>query len=325
MQVYLKKTNSRNISGWLFVLILTITYFDCTLINVYGNELAYPHYSFALSDPDGLEEEFMLFQKTQYVHIASKIEEDINKAPSIVTVITAKEIENMGARTITDILRTVPGFDIIKDAAIGFVEVGTRGVQRSSEGIKVHIDGHSINSPLDGQAFVFFDDLSLKNVKRIEVIRGPGSALYGANAFRAVINIITKDASDIDGIEASVGFGSYDSQEYSIMFGKEFYGLEIAGFAEFYNTNGISETIKEDALFASPFLNLFAITPGDTDDSRKKADLNMKLSYKDVKLNAKYMNKDTEPFVGTAFVLTNDSKQQFNGPLPLLLIAFSCF
>ena len=249
----------------------------------------------------------------QTVSIASKREEKIHRAPSIVTVITEEEISHMGARRLTDILIAVPGIDIIKDASFGIIEIGSRGIRALEEKIKIFIDGHSVNFPLLGDAATFFDDLSLKNVKRIEIIRGPGSALYGANAFLAVINIITKSASDIDGLEITSGFGSFDTQEYSILYGKQLYGVDITGFIDFYNTNGLSDTIKEDSLSARPlFFNQFSIAPGDTDDSRNKLDLNLKLSYNDLKLNAKYMNKDTESFVGPAFVLTDDSENHYN-------------
>lgn len=260
----------------------------------------------------GGEFDFFPLLEEQTVSIASKIEERASKAPSIVTVITAEEIENIGARTLSEILRIVPGFDIIKDGDFGDIALGVRGVRDSGNRIKVYIDGHSINMPFDGKTSFFFDDLSLKNVKRIEIIRGPGSSLYGANAFLAVINIITKGAEDIDGIEFSSGFGSFDTQEYAILFGKDLYGIDIAGFADLYNTNGLSDTIKEDALFGQPFVNRFSIAPGDTDDSRNKLDLNLKLSYKDIELKTKYMNKDTEPFVGLSFVLTDDGENRFN-------------
>ena len=107
----------------------------------------------------------------------------------------------MGARTLTEILVIVPGMDVIKEAGFGTVEFGSRGIRRTVEKIKILVDGHSLNTPFDGGAASFFDDLPLNNVKRIEIIRGPGSALYGDNAFHGVINILTKSASDIDGIE----------------------------------------------------------------------------------------------------------------------------
>ena len=259
-----------------------------------------------------LEDELAWLREENYVSIATKSKQKISRAPSIVTVITAEEIENMGFRTLPEVIRTVPGFDIIKGADLGDVLMGVRGISKSDEKIKVLIDDHLVNNPLDGTAVDFIDNLSVKNIKRIEIIRGPGSALYGANAFLAVINIITKDAVDIDGIEVTSGFGSYDTQEYSILFGKQFYGIDIAGFADFYNTNGLSDTIKADALSSSLLFRRFSIAPGDTDDSRNKLNLNLKLSYKDLEFNARYRNKDTEPFVGSAFVLTDDVDQQFN-------------
>ncbi len=256
----------------------------------------------------GIEDEVALLAEELFVTIASRQEEKTVEAPSIVTVITAEEIKNIGARTLFDILQTVPGFDTIKNASFGVNRFGARGMQASDRKIKVLIDGHSLNMPLNGRATTFFDDLPLKNVKKIEIIRGPGSALYGENAFLAVINIITKDAGDIDGIEVASGFGRYDTHEYSILFGKTLHDIDISGYARYHKTNGLSSTIDRDSIFGAPF----AITPGKTNDSRINSDLNLKLSYKDIEFNAKYMNKNTEPFVGVQFALTDDSVQRFN-------------
>ena len=71
-----------------------------------------------------------------------------------------------------------------------------------------------------------FGSMSLDNVQRIEFIRGPGSALYGTNAFSGVINIITKEAEDVDGLELTARGGSYDTQQYNILFGKDLNGLK---------------------------------------------------------------------------------------------------
>ena len=256
---------------------------------------------------DGYNDIFFLMDQ-QLITVASKTEEEISKAPSIVTVITAKEIENMGVRTLVDVLRTVPGFDIIKDAIVGANNISTRGVStigRDNEKIRVLLDGHYLTWHFAENFSNFFDDLPLRNVKRIEIIRGPGSALYGTNAFLAVINVITKDASDINGIEVASGFGSYDTQEYSIMYGKEFKGVNITGFVDFYNSNGQSDTIKDD-----PLPKLFSLAPNDSDDGRNKLDMYLKASYKGLQLNAKYMNKDVEPFVGP--LLTNETETELN-------------
>ncbi len=257
----------------------------------------------------GYHDVFTLMDQ-QLVSIASKTEEEVSKAPSIITVITAKEIENMGARTLTDALRIIPGFDIVKGKSFGTVRYSARGMQNSGSNskIKALVNNHPLNMPLFGATALFFDDFPLKHVKKIEVIRGPGSALYGSNAFLAVINIITKNAEDIDGIEIAGGFGSFDTQDYSVLYGKKVYGVDISGFANFYNTNGLSEAIEQDKLSGTPF----SITPGDTDDGRNKIDLNLKLAYKDLELNGKYINKDTESFVGSGVALTNDNENFLN-------------
>ncbi len=260
------------------------------------------------NDIEGLEDEFIFILEEQYVAIASKREEKATRAPSIITVITSEEIENIGAKTLTDILRIVPGFDLIKAGDFGDINVGARGVREATDRIKVLIDGHTLNAPYSGGTDFFFDDLPLRNVEKIEIIRGPGSALYGANSFLAVINIITKDASDLDGIEVAAGFGTYDTQEYSVSFGKSLRGVDVSGFADYYNTNGFSETIKKDPMVGQPF----SITPGDTDDSRNKLDLYLKSTYKNINFIGKYMNKDVEPFTGSNFVLTEDGENKFN-------------
>ncbi|MGR3219558.1 MAG: TonB-dependent receptor plug domain-containing protein [Candidatus Anammoxibacter sp.] len=253
----------------------------------------------------------------QLISIASKKEEKIKDAPSIITVITAEEIENMGLRTITEVIRTVPGFDILKSAAGGTNNISARGVRTielANDKIRILLDGHYLTWHFSDNFSAFFDDLTLRNVKKIEIIRGPGSALYGTSAFLAVINIITKDTSDIDGFEVSTGFGSYDTQEYSIMYGKEFEDLKITGFVDFYNSNGQSDTIKSDLFSSIPPLRQFSIAPNDSDDGRNKLDIYLKASYKDLELNAKYMNKDVEPFVNAiaGFILTNDTELEYN-------------
>lgn len=256
------------------------------------------------------EDELAWLREENYVNIATKSPQKASEAPSIITVITEEEISNLGARRLTDILAVVPGFDIIKMGGSGKVVYGARGKQGVNQGakIKVLIDGHSLNVPHDGDTVYFFDDLPLKNVKKIEIIRGPGSALYGANAFLAVVNIITKKADEIDGIDVASGFGSFDTQEYNILFGKTVNEVGITGFANFYNTNGMNATIDADLFTGTPF----ATTPGRVDDSRNNLNTQLNLSYKGIQFGGKYMNKDTEPFIGSNFILTDDGENRFN-------------
>ena len=259
---------------------------------------------------DGFYDVFKLMDE-ELITIASKIEEKIKKAPSIITIITDKEIENMGVRTLYDIMRIVPGFDLHRRPDFGGLIYGVRGIKNADDKVKIFLNGHSLNVGRSGRTAFFFDDLPLKNVKRIEIIRGPGSALYGTNAFLAVINVITKGVDDIEHFEISSGFGSFDTQEYNIMFGKTIHDIDIDGFATFYNTNGPHEKIKEDAAFLEPEL-FGSRAPGKTDESRNKLDLNLNITYKDIKFHTKYFNKDTEPYTGSRFILTDDGENRYS-------------
>ncbi|MBT6050588.1 MAG: TonB-dependent receptor plug domain-containing protein, partial [Candidatus Scalindua sp.] len=164
------------------------------------------------AEETGLEDMFAIFTEEEIVVSALKRPRTVLKSPAIMSVITAKQIKQMGFRTLIDVLRMVPGFYISMDET-GEREIAVRGIlDDASQKIKVLIDGHSINDVWRGGAMWNFDDLPVENIRKIEIIRGPGSALYGQNAFLAVIDIITKDTEDIDGFQVTTSGGSFSTQ-----------------------------------------------------------------------------------------------------------------
>ncbi len=273
--------------------------------------LTFPLFSEAVSMPSEsssslteIQQELKWLQAEAMVTIATKYELPISKAPGIITVITDEEIKHMGFRTLTDVLKTIPGFDISMDRT-GEREIAVRGVlDDASQKIKVLIDGHSINEPNEGDAMWNFHDLVVENIKKIEIIRGPGSALYGQNAFMAVVNVLTKDTDDIDGFQLTVSGGSYDTQNYNMLFGKEFGDLKISGFLDYYDTEGFSRTIERDTLFPATY----STSPGRSQNEKEKTDLNLKLSYKNLEVKTKYMKKRREGYIGVDSALTNDNE-----------------
>ena len=143
---------------------------------------------------DEFSTEALWFGFSEEVSIATRHETPISKAPSIVTVITAEEIKNLGYRTIVEVLRIVPGFEILKVADFGVVIPVVRGLATSSSAnrIRVMINGHFVNDPLRGGAFAQFDDLPVENIKRIEITRGPGSVAYGENVFLRLSTLLQR-------------------------------------------------------------------------------------------------------------------------------------
>ncbi|QID18963.1 TonB-dependent receptor [Nitrogeniibacter mangrovi] len=116
--------------------------------------------------------------------------------PAAVTVLTAEDIRRSGARSIPEVLRLVPGVQVARIGA-GRWAVSVRGLNsRFASRLLVQIDGRSVYSPLFSGVIWEFQNLMLEDVARIEVVRGPGASLWGANAVNGVINIVTRRASE---------------------------------------------------------------------------------------------------------------------------------
>lgn len=128
---------------------------------------------------------------------ASKTAQRISDSPAAATVITADQIERSGATSIVELLRSVPGVDVMEPNK-SQANVAIRGFNKIfSNQILVMVDGRSINQDIEGNVFWNTQPLLLSRIARIEVVRGPGSVLYGANAFGGVINIITKTPAEL--------------------------------------------------------------------------------------------------------------------------------
>ena len=140
---------------------------------------------------------------------ASKRPLTARESPGIVTLITDEEIRNSGARDLIDVLRLVPGIDFGVDVE-GVVGIGTRGLWAHEGKMLLMIDGQEMNDLLFATN-QFGNHFALDQIKKIEVVRGPGSAIYGGTAEYGVINIITKSASELNGIALSGTYGQMES------------------------------------------------------------------------------------------------------------------
>lgn len=169
--------------------------------------------------------------------VASLRREPLSETPVITTVITADQIRRMGARTLNDVLLSVPGFSRIQDHNEYFSAL--RGVYGSSQQkILVLRDGHRLNSRSYSSAN-FGAGLALNNIKRLEVMRGPASALYGDVATTGVVNIITKEGSEIGGTDVAVGAGDFGAVKLEFLHGRDLgREREVAIHASAYRTIG---------------------------------------------------------------------------------------
>jgi len=260
------------------------------------------------------QSELSLFENIPVVVTASKKPERITETPSIISVITEDDIERMGARDIMDVLRTIPGIEIMKDAW-NVSQIAVRGLRtETSAGVKILVDGHALNDPFTGGATEFYDNLALKNVRRIEIIRGPASSVYGTNAFVSVVNIITKDAQDINGTEISIAAGSFETFNSSFLFGKTLNDLEISFYADYYTTDGAKLFINADSmsLYDEDIPNGFpsiSLAPGEFREERERLDFSYKLKYLGFTLHGGFFSKHWGPFLTDTYVLNQDSTE----------------
>jgi outer membrane receptor for ferrienterochelin and colicins len=174
------------------------------------------------------------------VFSASKFEQKPSEAPSSTTVITSEEIKRYGYRTLGDILKSVPGFYVSYDRNYQFL--GARGVNLGdyNSRILLLVDGHRINNDLTDGAYIdtaFVLDVDL--IDRIEIVRGPGSVLYGDNAFFGVINVITRRADKVNGAEVSGSYGEFNAYQGRVTVGETFTnGLEFVLSGTLYGSDG---------------------------------------------------------------------------------------
>ncbi len=175
----------------------------------------------------------------------------ISEAPSTMNVITAKQIKERGYEQLEDALRDIPGIDFIHTNGYIPTLIYFRGMY-GSENLRalLMINGIPENNII-GSNDMAGPAYSLHNVDRIEVIWGPASSLYGANAFGGVINIITKNGAAINGFQYEKGYGTFNTSIDKVMFGINKSNFDIAVSGSLYSTDGPRFTNRDPDYTAS--------------------------------------------------------------------------
>jgi iron complex outermembrane receptor protein len=162
--------------------------------------------------------------QVEVVVAGSKRAQNTRDVPSFVTVVTAADIREHGYRTLSDVLKTLSSFYVTNDRNYSYV--GVRGFERGGDynsRVLLLLNGLRTNDNVSNQAYIaeeFSVDVDL--IDRIEVIRGPSAAIYGNNALFAVINVVTKRGSDLNGGEVTANAASYGTYGGRASYGKSF-------------------------------------------------------------------------------------------------------
>ena len=255
---------------------------------------------------------------TATITTASSQAESLAEVPVPTTLITEEMIRNCGGRNLQEVLAAyVPGMNLID--CNDDINIGMRGIySNTQEKILIMLNGHRMNSYATNTAAPDFS-ISLDKVKQIEVLRGPASSLYGGVALTGVVNIITKQGADVDGIEAKVAAGNYGQIKADAILGKRYFDIDLLLWGSIYRNSGERreaphERAKE-TLYAMPYDEIKIGRIG----NRPTFDFGLQLGYKGLQLlYDAHFSQVVAPFTMSTLALSydHDRYRTFNGISP---------
>lgn len=244
--------------------------------------LSYTTFTVAENEFDDIDDEFGDFYAgVEFVSIATGSKTSLDKAPAIASVITAEDMRKRGVRNLSEALATVPGLNVSRSSQVMAPKFNFRGITSTfSPQTLLMINGTPLKSVVRGDNHAAWGEYPIHSIARIEIIRGPGSALYGADAFAGVINIITKGAEAINNGSVGGAIGSFDSKSLWFNAAHQGLGYEVALNAEYSQSEGYKEIVQIDAqtaldAIANDVFNLPAVSlaPGSVNTSFEVLDI----------------------------------------------------
>ena len=255
------------------------------------NILALSFLSSVLHAQDELVE---LYGGEEMIAISTGTQKPIYQAPSVANVITSDDIRNLGATTLEEVLESVPGLHVSYSSVRGESLFEIRGFGNTSFNsvVLTLINGISADTALDGGRPNGFR-MPVENIDRIEIIRGPGSAVYGADAFAGVINIITKSASTSSGTNLGGRAGSFGTREVWFNNGSSFGNWDFYFGINHQRTDGDDKRIVESDL-QSGFDFLFgtsaSLAPGPLESQYEVTDIRLDLQNNNLNLQLSHVD-----------------------------------
>ena len=260
------------------------------------------------------EEDLLLsFGEEEFLSIATGQKQLIAKAPAVASVITAEDIEALGANTLEEVLETVPGVHVSLSSTYLSPIYSIRGIHTDKNPqVLVLVNGVPITQLHFGNRGR--SSFPVRDIARVEVIRGPGSAIYGADALSGVINVITKSAEQIGGTEVGTRAASFNTNEGWLLHGSRWGEVEVAFSLQALSTDGDrSRRVDSDlqSVFdqlTKPLFPAVSNAPGALDTRNPEAvDTRLDLKYRDLQLRM-YNWRQDDTGVGPGLALALDPK-----------------
>lgn len=254
------------------------------------------------------DEEVLLsiYGDEQIISLAAGYLQPISKAPSVASVITASEIKRIGATSLDEVLQVVPGLHVSRDS-LGYNPVYTfRGMHASfNPQVLMLVNGVPQTNLFHGDRGLVWGGFPVETIDRIEIIRGPGSALFGADAFAGTINIITRNAASAPGFNAGYRGGSYSTHEAWVHYGGELLGGGLFVALELGKSDVMNERIAADAqsVLDSETGTSASLAPGGVNLDRKFYDFRTEYNYDKYTFRLSHQYRESENGAGVALAL----------------------
>ena len=279
-----------------------------------------PYYTASSQDPQRFID---MVEKTKRgltakITTASSHAESLAEVPVPTTLITEDMIRNCGGQNLQEVLAAyVPGMNIVD--CNDDINIALRGIySNSQEKILIMLNGHRMNSYCTNIASPDFS-VSLEKIKQIEVLRGPASSLYGGVALTGVVNIITKQGADIDGIKVKAGVGNYGQMRGDLIFGKRYFDLDLLVWGSIYKNSGEEKKVEEERMDEDIYIMpLDHFTTGRI-GNKPSHDIGIQMKWKDLQfLYDAQFSQVIAPFTISTLAKTYDwdRYKTFNGHSP---------
>lgn len=268
------------------------------------------------------EELLGIYGDESFISIATGSVQHLARAPAVASIVTQEDIKRMGSRDIDEVLQTIPGLHVSHDS-IGYNPLYIfRGIYAGfNPQVLMLVDGVPLTNLFHGDRSQFWGRMPVESISRIEVIRGPGSALYGADAFAGVINIITKSPANIpEGMESGVRAGNFNRREGWFTGRSDFGRLRVALTAELGVEDVNYGRIRHDAqsVLDEVIGTQASLAPGDARNDLDRFDLRLAALYDHWRFNIGHQYRSGESTLGVAGALVTDNHFRSNRSSALL-------
>ncbi len=259
----------------------------------------------ALAQASDEDELTLVYGDKSNVSIATGNPQSLRRAPAVASVITAQDIAAMGATDLDQVLESVAGIHVQRSPNQYSPLYVVRGIYSAyMPQVLILQNGIPVTSAYLSNKGNVWGGYPVEHIARIEVIRGPGSALYGSDAFAGVINIITKGPADVRGTDVGARVGSFGTRDVWVQHGGTVGPASVAAYLRVGNTDGFHSTVQADAQTRNDtvFGTHASLAPGSVNVGNEAIDANLELNYEKWRFRAGYKGRDN---VGTGAGIAN--------------------